>query len=285
MKSTTHHTLAWGLMHGGLYFSFSQKSVFLKHPNVYSFYENITTTFSRLLVSKLSLTGLASFPRPHCVRLSAIALQSSLSTQAFGNGSLRKKRKFFFSSLDKIWKGRGWLWSKEDRLSGRFRQTWPLAKVQIYSMCLLSFRALDTGDQWPIVITINSNMLFTAPAILLKFTFLCIGILPETRYFLLAFYWYFRENLDSVIFLRPRWQPCMAIQWIHNLKYFSQVRLCHLPSLVFSPKTLENQESPEVNTLKGGGKLIVLLCCNLTEEVLNVCESQRNGRNWSTNIC
>ena len=159
-------------------------------------------------MSKLSLTGLASFPRPHCVRLSAIALQSSLSTQAFGNGSLRKKRKFFFSSLDKIWKGRGWLWSKEDRLSSRFRQTWPLAKVQIYSMCLLSFRALDTGDQWPIVITINSNMLFTAPAILLKFTFLCIGILPETKYFLLAFYRYFRENLDLVIFLRPRWQPC-----------------------------------------------------------------------------
>ena len=113
-------------------------------------------------------------------------------------------------------------------------------------------------------------------------TILCIGIfigiLPETRYFLLAFYRYFRENLDSVIFLRPRWQPCMAIQWIHNLKYFSQVRLCHLPSLVFSPKTLENPESPEVNTLKGGGKLIVLLCCNLTEEVLNVCESHKKWK-------
>ena len=105
-----------------------------------------------------------------------------------------------------------------------------------------------------------------------------VGILTETQYFLLAFYRYFRETLDSVIFLRPRWQPCMAIQWIHNLKNFSQVRLCHLPSLVFSPKTLENQESPEVNTLKGGGKLIVLLCCNLTEEVLNVCESHKKWK-------
>ena len=56
------------------------------------------------------------------------------------------------------------------------------------------------------------NYLFTLPAVFLKFTFFCIGIsigiLPETRYFLLAFYRYFRENLDSVIFLRPRWQPC-----------------------------------------------------------------------------
>ena len=38
-----------------------------------------------------------------------------------------------------------------------------------------------------------------------------VGILPETRYFLLAFYRYFRETLDSVIFLRPRWQPCKEI--------------------------------------------------------------------------
>jgi len=56
-----------------------------------------------------------------------------------------------------------------------------------------------------------TNVFFTAPAVLLKFTFLCIGIfigiLPETRYFLLAFYRYFRENLNSVIFLRPWWQP------------------------------------------------------------------------------
>ena len=37
-----------------------------------------------------------------------------------------------------------------------------------------------------------------------------VGILPKTRYFLLAFYWYFRETLDSVIFLRPRWQPCLV---------------------------------------------------------------------------
>ena len=36
-----------------------------------------------------------------------------------------------------------------------------------------------------------------------------VGILPETRYFLLAFYRYFRETLDLVIFLRPRWQPCL----------------------------------------------------------------------------
>jgi len=56
-----------------------------------------------------------------------------------------------------------------------------------------------------------TNVFFTAPAVLLKFTFLCIGIfigiLPETRYFLLAFYRYFRENLDSVTFLGPWWQP------------------------------------------------------------------------------
>ena len=37
-----------------------------------------------------------------------------------------------------------------------------------------------------------------------------VGILPETRYFLLAFYRYFRETLDSVIFLTPCWQPWTA---------------------------------------------------------------------------
>ena len=65
---------------------------------------------------------------------------------------------------------------------------------------------------------------------------------------------------------------------------FSQVRLRHLPCVVFSPKTLENQESPEVNTLKGGGKLIVLLCCNLTEEVLNVCESHKRMEGFGQQI-
>ena len=41
-----------------------------------------------------------------------------------------------------------------------------------------------------------------------------VGILTETQYFLLAFYRYFRETLDSVIFLRPRWQP--GIYWCHR---------------------------------------------------------------------
>jgi len=54
-----------------------------------------------------------------------------------------------------------------------------------------------------------TNMYFTALTVLLKFNFFCIGIFPETWYFLLAFYRYFRETLDSVIFLRPRWQPCI----------------------------------------------------------------------------
>ena len=57
-------------------------------------------------------------------------------------------------------------------------------------------------------------MFFAALTVLLKFNFFCIGIfigiLPETRYLLLAFYRYFRETLDSVIFLRPRWQPCIC---------------------------------------------------------------------------
>ena len=56
-------------------------------------------------------------------------------------------------------------------------------------------------------------MPFTAPALLLRFTFFCVGIfignLPETRYLLLAFYRYFKVILDSVIFLRSWWQPCM----------------------------------------------------------------------------
>ena len=47
-------------------------------------------------------------------------------------------------------------------------------------------------------------MFFTAPAVLFKFTSLCIviliSILLENRYFALAFYRYYRENLDSVIF-------------------------------------------------------------------------------------
>ena len=57
-------------------------------------------------------------------------------------------------------------------------------------------------------------MFFTAPALLLRFTFFCVGIyignLPEARYFLLAFYRYFRVNSDSVRFLRPCWQPCIS---------------------------------------------------------------------------
>ena len=59
-----------------------------------------------------------------------------------------------------------------------------------------------------------------APAILLKFTLLCIGIfigiMPETLYFYWHFNLYFRGNLDSVIFLRFRWQP-----WICHL-----VKIC-----------------------------------------------------------
>ena len=65
------------------------------------------------------------------------------------------------------------------------------------------------------------NMFFTAPALLLRFTFFCVGIfignLPETRYFLLAFYRYFRVILDSVIFLRPWWQPCNWSVWLFLL--------------------------------------------------------------------
>jgi len=57
---------------------------------------------------------------------------------------------------------------------------------------------------------------FTAPALLLRFTFFCVGIsignLPETRYFLLAFYRYFRVILDSVTFLRPWWQPWVCCE-------------------------------------------------------------------------
>ena len=56
---------------------------------------------------------------------------------------------------------------------------------------------------------------FTAPALLLRFTFFCVGIfignLPETLYFLLAFYRYFRVILDSVTFLRTWWQPCQCV--------------------------------------------------------------------------
>ena len=61
---------------------------------------------------------------------------------------------------------------------------------------------------------------FKARAILLRFTLLCICILPENRYFLLAFYRYFRENLDSVIFY-PRWQP-----WICHLSVKICFRCC-----------------------------------------------------------
>ena len=52
---------------------------------------------------------------------------------------------------------------------------------------------------------------FTASAVLLKFTVLCIGIFigifPEALYFLLASYRYFMENFDSVMFLRPCGSP------------------------------------------------------------------------------
>ena len=41
-------------------------------------------------------------------------------------------------------------------------------------------------------------------------------IFKYTLYFLLAFYRYFGETLDSVIFLRPRWQP-----WVWALFCFS----------------------------------------------------------------
>ena len=112
---------------------------------------------SRLLVSNLSLTGLASFPRQNVQDYLPLHCSRHFPPKPFERGAF-ETRKFFFSSSDKIWKGRGWLWSKEDWLSGRFRQIWPLAKVQIDSMCLLSFRALDnTGDQWPTVITINTE--------------------------------------------------------------------------------------------------------------------------------
>ena len=59
-------------------------------------------------------------------------------------------------------------------------------------------------------------------AVLLKSTFFCIGILPETLYFLLAFYRYFSETLDSVIFLRPRWQPCRGSDSEHSQIKLSQ---------------------------------------------------------------
>ena len=59
------------------------------------------------------------------------------------------------------------------------------------------------------------KMFFTVPALLSRFTFFCVGIfignLPETRYILLAFHRYFRVILDSVIFLRPWWQPCVCM--------------------------------------------------------------------------
>ena len=58
----------------------------------------------------------------------------------------------------------------------------------------------------------------------------------------------------------------------YPLNNFSQIRLCHLPCVVFSTKALENQESPEVNTLQVGGKLIISWCCNVTEEFTNVPE-------------
>jgi len=65
------------------------------------------------------------------------------------------------------------------------------------------------------------NIFFTAPALLLRFTFFCVGIfignLPKTRYLLLAFYRYFRAILDSAIFLRPWWQPCLSFCFIFYL--------------------------------------------------------------------
>ena len=65
-------------------------------------------------------------------------------------------------------------------------------------------------------------MFFAAPALLLRFTFFCVGIfigdLPETRYLLLAFYRYFRVILEStVIFLRPWWQPCKSMRKRSNV--------------------------------------------------------------------
>ena len=84
-------------------------------------------------------------------------------------------------------------------------------------------------------------MFFTAPALLLRFTFFCVAIfignLPKTRYLLLAFYRYFRVILDSVIFLRSWWQPCgwdfhlhphisPGQVWVINSNFFLQLNLC-----------------------------------------------------------
>ena len=50
--------------------------------------------------------------------------------------------------------------------------------------------------------------------------------------------------------------------WESTLEYCSQVRLYHLSCVVLSSKTMENQESPEVNTLKMGGKFVFF--CSLS---------------------
>ena len=85
--------------------------------------------------------------------------------------------------------------------------------------------------QYTAVFTLLSyKYVFTASAVLLKFTVLCIGIFigifPETLYFLLASYRYFMENFDSVMFLRPCGSPDSGLN----------ARICFLmKSLEFCP--------------------------------------------------
>ena len=84
-------------------------------------------------------------------------------------------------------------------------------------------------------------MFLTASAVLLKFTVLCIGIfvgiLSETRYFLQAFYRYFRENSYSVIFLRPWWQPCI---WTHYSVEPTFLMTVESPNLSYCPAYFRN---------------------------------------------
>ena len=90
---------------------------------------------------------------------------------------------------------------------------------------------MDTIVQYTAVFTLLSyKYVFTASAVLLKFTVLCIGIFigifPETLYFLLASYRYFMENFDSVMFLRPCGSPDSGLN----------ARICFLmKSLEFCP--------------------------------------------------
>ena len=67
-----------------------------------------------------------------------------------------------------------------------------------------------------------------------------IGILPATRYFLLAFYWYFRGILVSVIFLRPWWQPWKTPILFLSIECFS--RNCTLDSMKVFLTTLSQVE-------------------------------------------